>query len=243
MATSRAPDRGMTRSLEDPTFAARVDSIQSDLAYRVEFEGRSTVSYRVRVFEYPELKRADAHLVFPAYTAMGPKVVEDIRHVTAVEGTELTLVCRLNKDVTSATLVDEEGQAIELIRDESQPHVYRARMDAGQDPRRFTVKLVDAEGRSNPIEPEIVVNVTRNRPPTVTITQPSRNVEVSPLEEVKLKARMDDDFGLVRHGLSYAIGGGQPKEVIFDSPRPRRPSRPARRRFASRLSTCSTSRP
>ena len=65
------PAARMTRSLEDPTFAGRVESVQSDLAYRVEFEGRSTVSYRVRVFEYPELRRADAHLVFPAYTGAG----------------------------------------------------------------------------------------------------------------------------------------------------------------------------
>ncbi len=104
----------MTRSLEDPTFAGRVESVQSDLAYRVEFDGRSTVSYRVRVFEYPELRRADAHLVFPAYTGLEPKVVEDIRHVTAVEGTELTLICRLNKDVASATLVDKEGKSVAL---------------------------------------------------------------------------------------------------------------------------------
>ncbi len=87
------------------------------------------------------------------------------------------------------------------------------------DPRRFKVKLVNAEGRSNPVEPEIVVNVTRNRPPTVMITQPSHDIEVSPLEEVKLKARMDDDFGLVRHGLSYATGGDEPKEIVFASPK------------------------
>ncbi len=57
---------------------------------------------------------------------MEPKIVEDIRHVTAVEGTELTLICRLNKDVTSAALVDEQGETVPLARDESQPHTYRA---------------------------------------------------------------------------------------------------------------------
>ena len=66
------------------------------------------------VFEYPELERTDAKLVFPHYTSLEPKTVEDIRHVTAVEGTELTLLCRLNKDVATAQLVDAEGQAIEL---------------------------------------------------------------------------------------------------------------------------------
>ncbi len=94
--------RSMTRSLEDPAFAGRIESVPSDIAYRVEFEGRSTAAFHVRVFEYPELKRADAHLAFPEYTGLEPRIVEDIRHVTAVEGTSLTLVCRLNKDVASA---------------------------------------------------------------------------------------------------------------------------------------------
>ena len=104
----------MTRSLEDPTFAGHVESVETDLAYRVEFEGKSTKRYHVHVFEYPELERTDAKLVFPHYTSLEPKTVEDIRHVTAVEGTELTLLCRLNKDVATARLVDAEGQAIEL---------------------------------------------------------------------------------------------------------------------------------
>ena len=61
-----ATRRGMTRSLEDPTFAGRVESVDADLAYRVEFEGKSTETFHVRVFEYPELERTDAKLVFPA---------------------------------------------------------------------------------------------------------------------------------------------------------------------------------
>ena len=95
------------------------------------------MSYRVRVFEYPELEAGRRRTWSSRLTpALEPKVVEDIRHVTAVEGTELTLICRLNKDVTSATLVDKEGQAIALTRDESQPHVYRARMTL-TDPKRL----------------------------------------------------------------------------------------------------------
>src|SRR5262249_44051319 len=98
--------RSMTRSLEDPAFAGRIESVESELSYHVAFEGKHTPDYHVRVFEYPELERADAQLVFPRYTALEPKTVEDIRHVTAVEGTELTLICRLNKDVAAARLAD-----------------------------------------------------------------------------------------------------------------------------------------
>ncbi len=206
--------RAMSRSLADPTFAGRVESVETDLAYRIEFEGRSTDTYRVRVFEFPALKRADAHLAFPAYTRLEPKIVEDVRHVTAVEGTELTLLCRLNKDVTSATLVEKAGASINLVREESADHTYGAKWTLAE-PGRYKLKLVDAEGRTNPIDYEIVVNVTRNHPPTVTMTQPSRDVQVSPLEELKLKARMEDDFGLLRHGISYSLGGEEPKEIVL----------------------------
>ena len=168
----------MTRSLEDPTFAGRVESVSADLSYRVEFEGQSSETFHVGVFEYPELERTDAKLVFPSYTSLEPKTVEDIRHVTAVEGTELTLLCRLNKDVTVARLVDEADQVIDLTPLDSGAHVYRTNFTL-TDPHRYKVHLVDKEGRSNKLPAEIVVNVTRNRPPTVVMTQPSRDVRVS----------------------------------------------------------------
>ena len=41
----------MSRSLEDPTFAGRVESVVDDLSYRIEYAGESSPSYRVHVFE------------------------------------------------------------------------------------------------------------------------------------------------------------------------------------------------
>ncbi len=148
----------MTRSLEDPTFAGRVESVDADLSYRVEFDGASTETYHVRVFEYPELERADAKLVFPAYTALEPKTVEDIRHVTAVEGTELTL-CSAGSTRTSpsAQLVDEKGQAIALTRRQDGRPRLPARRSRSPIPRRYKVQLVDREGRTNKLAAEIVV--------------------------------------------------------------------------------------
>jgi len=207
----------MRRSLEDPTFAARVESVDADLAYRVEFEGKSTETFQVKVFEYPELERTDAKLVFPGYTSLEPKTVEDIRHVTAVEGTELTLLCRLNKDVATARLVDAEGKAVELTPHQDGNHVYRSSVTLS-DPRRFRVQLVDREGRTNKLATEIVVNVTRNRPPVVKMTQPAHDVRVSPLEELKLRAEFVDDFGLVRHGLSLSMAGQEPREIVLQGP-------------------------
>ena len=198
-------------------FAGRVESVETDLAYRVEFEGKSTDTYHVKVFEYPELERTDARLVFPGYTALEPKTVEDVRHVTAVEGTELTLLCRLNKEVATARLVDAAGKTIELQPKPNAQDVYQATMTLA-DPSRYRVQLVDKDGRNNKLNSEILVNVTRNRPPVVKMVQPGRDVRVSAIEELKLKAELDDDFGLVRHGLSFTLAGHEPRDIVLPNP-------------------------
>ena len=64
--------------------------------------------------------------------------------------------------------------------------------------RRFKLQLVDRDGRGNRLPAEIVVNVTPNRPPKIKFERPARDVEVSPLEELQLKATVSDDFGVVK---------------------------------------------
>ncbi len=207
------PTRSMTRSLEDPTFAARVESVDADLAYRVEFAGRSSDTYQIKVFEYPALRRADARLVYPQYTSLDEKVVEDIRHITLVEGTELTLIGHLNKPVREAKLVDPDGTAIELKPNpEAGANIHQASLRPTES-KRYKVQLVDLDGRSNKQNYEIAVHVTRNKEPIVKTIQPSHDVRVSPVEELALKAQMEDDFGIVKQGLSYSIGGAEPREI------------------------------
>ena len=181
------------------------------------------------VFEYPEVRRVDAKLAFPEYTAIPDKVVEDIRHVTAVEGTELTLTCRLNKEVAEAALVDEKGQATPLLPVKGEDHVYASTFTLA-DSHRYKVKLVDADGRSSKVPAEVAVNVTRNRPATVAMSRPGRDVRVSPVEELSLQAKLADDFGVVRHGLTYTHRRAtEPKEAgragRAPSPRGRSPRR------------------
>jgi len=209
----------MTRSLDDPTFASRVESVTQDLDYHVAYEGRQTSTYHVHVFEYPELERTDAQLVFPKYTALESKTVEDIRHVTAVEGTALTLLCRLNKEVASAALIDEKEQSIPLKLKESGSTVYTTSFPLTES-RRYRVQLVDREGRRNKNKTEIAVNVTRNRPPVVTLTQPSHDVRVSPVEELSLAANISDDFGLIRQGVSYTLAGKEPRDIVLGEAKP-----------------------
>ncbi|QEG30810.1 hypothetical protein GobsT_56230 [Gemmata obscuriglobus] len=213
-ATPALAPRAMQRQLDDPTFAAYVPSVTADLTYRVEFTGGRSDDFRVKVFEHPELRKVNAGLVFPNYTALEPKTIDDVRHVTAVEGTEITLYCHLSKAVTRAVLVDKQKQEQPLIPHDIERHVYKITLTPTAS-ERYQVQLADADGRANKLPADITINVTRNMPPVVTVPQPGRDARVSPLEELPLKADLRDDFGVVRHGLTVTAVGQSPQEVVL----------------------------
>lgn len=213
--TSGDTDRvAMSPSLSDPMFGARVADVQSELAYHVEYAGQETRQFRVTVFDYPRLQRADVRLVFPEYTSLEAKQVEDTRRVTAVEGTELTLLCRLNKPVAGAQLVDEAGDRIDLAAEDDGANTYAATTTLSSS-ARYRLHLTDAEGRANRDPPEFVFNVTPNQRPDVKLASPARDVRVSPIEELQTKASVWDDFGLRAYGIAVSLGAAPPEEVVL----------------------------
>ncbi len=232
----------MSRSLEDPVFGGRIASVTESLDYRVELGGQTTATYRVTVFEYPRLERADARLVYPSYTGLDERLVQDVRTISVVEGTQVTLLCKLNKPVKSATLTEKNGEPLVLAfatgerggvsppvenaapeqpgglrrpaRQQSLGHVYQATITATKS-RRLKLELIDESDRRNVEQAEIAIQVVPNQPPTLKLVQPARDLEVSPLEELDVKATAWDDYGVKRMGISFALAGQLPVDVVL----------------------------
>jgi hypothetical protein len=203
----------MAASLDDPIFAARIDAVREPLDYYVSLGGQSSQTYHVAVFEYPRLERADARLSFPKYTALEERLVTDVRSVSVVEGTSLLLICYLNKPVAQATLADGSSPPIPLSPAEGQ-HAYAATILCDKS-RRLKLDLVDDAGRRNVATAEFSIQVLPNQPPTLKPVFPARDIEVSPLEELDVKATVWDDFGLARYGITYALAGQPPVEAVI----------------------------
>src|SRR5204863_6241397 len=75
----------------------------------------------------------------------------------------------------------------------------------------YELQLVDAEGRTNKLPAQFVVEALKNRVPEIKIQSPRGDQKVSPLQEVTFNAEAWDDFGLRDYGLSYSVGGAEPK--------------------------------
>jgi hypothetical protein len=204
----------LVKSLADPVFGGSVPDVVQDFSYRLEYGRQQTREFKVTVFEHPRLVRADANLVFPTYTKLAPKHIEDTRRLSAVQGTRVDLALQLNKAVTSAKFVarDPAKTTIMLVVDAAKPE---ARLTAWtpEKTQTYDLQLIDAAGRSNKVAASFVIDVQPNRPPEIRLTSPRGDVRPSALEEISFEGTVWDDFGAPAYGFAYSISGGETKSV------------------------------
>lgn len=218
----------LSRSLSDPVYGGRIPEVRSDLSYRVEYEGGRSEEYRVRTFEFPALLQADATIVGPEYTGLGERQIKDTRSVSLVEGSVLTLTCRFNKPLESAVLESETGERLALgpfaSADETQDDLDDVLGGVTWQPRQsLRWQLLGADEAGRPLrEPvQFQIDVIPNRPPELAVTFPSRDVQVSALEELPLEATAWDDHGLREFGLVYRTPSGEERTLVLGAEAPR----------------------
>jgi len=205
--TQRLP---MARTLADPVFGASLLEVSDTGLYHVEYNGKKTRDYKISVFDFPALTRADAELRFPAYTGLTNKTIRDTLRISAVEGTRLDYTLLLNKPVVRARLVGKE-QSLPLALETNA--VARLADFALTNGARYSLELVDADGRTNKAPSEFVFRALPDRPPEVKITFPRGDQRVSRLEEMQVQGEARDDFGLLKYGIGFGVAGQAPQFV------------------------------
>ena len=203
---SRIP---MARRLADPVFGASIAEVSEGGLYHLEYGGKKTRDYRIAVFDFPALIRADAQLRYPGYTGLTNRTIRDTLRVSAVEGSHLTYTLQLNKPVTTARLVGQ-AQTLALARSNSVavlPDFWLTHS------ARYSLELTDADGRSNKFPTEFVFQTLTNQRPDVRLVFPRGDARVSPLQELHLQAEASDDFGLLKYGIGFGVAGQESRLV------------------------------
>lgn len=212
----------MTRSLQDPLFGTTLPEVEEDTRYAIAWDDGRTEEFRLKVYEHPELKRADADLTYPDYTRLPAAKIEDTRRVTAVEGTQARLSLNLNKAVTTARLKGAGGADLVLTQAVDKPNVYVTEVTVETN-RQMRLELIDDAGRTNKHEVEFSVMALPNKPPELKLLAPRGDTRVSALQEVLFEGKAGDDFGLAAYGIGYSLNGAKPEEMVLSTPKPSLP--------------------
>ncbi len=207
--------QAMVRSLKDPLFGGYLRNVQMDQEYRIEYGTNSTKAYKIKTFEYPALIRSDATIASPLYANNATRTIENTRRITVADGAELTWSCFVNKPLMTAELVDESGLSTPLTASADVPLLYQAKFVMSES-KRWSVRLVDKDGRAAKFEDDLSAKVLPNLPPEMKLARAS-DLRVSPLQEVQIQATAKDDFGIQRSGLTLVMGDSEPQEVSLAS--------------------------
>lgn len=200
----------LERHLADPVFGASLNEVAENGIYHIEYAGRKTRDYKISVFDYPALVRADAHLRFPDYTGLTNRVIPDTLRVSAVEGTRLTYMLQLNKPVTRARLVGPDRTLDLQLTNNSIAMLNEFPLTNNA---RYSLALEDAQGRTNKFPTDFVLVALANQRPQLKLVFPRGDQRVSKLQEIQLQGEATGEFGLVKYGIGYTAGSEEPHLV------------------------------
>ena len=205
----------LERHLADPIFGATLPQVSEDTVYRVEYGGDKTRDFKIGVFDFPALVRADAFLEFPKYTGLTNKSVPDTLRISAVEGSKLTYSLQLNKPVARARLTGKAGSLPLTVESNALATLSQYLLT---NSARYALELVDLDGRTNRMPADFSLQVVTNRRPDLKLAFPRGDQRVSKLEELQLQAEAADDFGLIDYGIGFGVAGQDPKFLELGPP-------------------------
>jgi hypothetical protein len=206
----------LARNLDDPIFGGSILSLTNDLTYHVAYGDARSQNYRVTVFDYPRLDRADARLTYPAYTGLEVRSVDDTRRVTAVEGTRLEYTLHFNKPIVAAHWTAPDDSTLFLEPDPERPQIAHLTLPL-QASGRYGLIAFDDAGRTNRTATEFVIEVFTNRTPELKLISPRGDDRASALEEIVFRGQVSDDFGVQDYGIAFQWKGQDPRFIGLSS--------------------------
>ncbi len=192
-------------TVSDGGFVFDVRRVTSGFAYQVVMGALASPEYRVTALFQPRVARIDLTYDYPVLTGLDRRVEEDGGDIYAPAGTQVRLQVHVDKPVRSGVLVMGTGRRIAL--DGGTERILESTLRISEH-GSYRVALVDEDSLTSAGEAEYFIRVMDDRPPTVRIIRPASDRQVTPIEEVTIAVRADDDYGLERVELVYSVRGG-----------------------------------
>ena len=199
----------------DGTFTVHFDRVQQSFPYLVAAGPARSGSYAIEVIRPARVERIDLRYRYPEGLGLAPRVEEDGGDIFGPAGTTVDLTIVTDKPIVNAALTMSDGNRIALAGDHAN---LTASLPIKAD-GAYRVALTDVDGLENPGDTEYFIRMINDRPPDVRVMRPGGDKRVTPIEEVEIEARADDDFGVSSLELVFQFPGQKDTVVPFPANR------------------------
>ena len=192
----------------------RIDGIDRAFAYRVRAGRAVSQRYVVTALRAPRVEAIDLHYEYPGFTSLAPRDEADGGDIYAPAGTRVRLRVRADKPIANAHVATgSAGTALPIARVDAR--TFESTLTLAHD-GSYRATVLDADGlRGESVE--YFIRLVDDRPPDIHIVRPAGDQQITPLEEVTIEARADDDYGIASMDMVFAIAGGPQHVVPFQT--------------------------
>jgi biotin carboxyl carrier protein len=191
-------------------FEGMLFHLDKQTEYYVESNGVHSPTFTLAVVDLPTVSQLDLEYRFPAYTGLPPRKVDDGGDVAAVRGTEVLLHITPTMATPGGRIVLSDGAALPLTTQGDGTLTGSFKVDRQGF---YRIQLTGPHGEKVDASPQYTIDVIDDQPPSVRFSKPGRDTQATPVEELFLEARADDDYGIRSLQLSYSVNGGAPKTI------------------------------
>ena len=175
------------------TFEGMLFDLPGSIDYYIESGGVKSAVFTMHAADLPYVKQLEMEYVFPAYTGLAPRKIENGGDIAVLQGTQVRIRVTPTMKSPAGRIMVDGGQAIALTVDGD---VFTGTIPVNKD----GFYRIDLQGGpQNALvnaSPQYTIDVLEDQAPTVAIAKPGRDTTASPVEEFAVEARADDDFGI-----------------------------------------------
>jgi hypothetical protein len=211
VVSANGQQRSVPMSPSDDGFSYTIESVDRSFDYRVVAGRSSSRAYSVTALFPPRVKSIDLVYEYPAFTGLKPREEKNGGDIYAPEGTRVKFLVHADKPLASGELAMAGSKPVAMRPAGASASAELVLAEDGA----YRVRLSDADGLGSTGEVEYFIRVMDDRPPSVQIVRPTGDQGITPLQEIAIEARADDDYGIAQLELVYAVGGRPAKTVPF----------------------------
>lgn len=190
-------------------FTITLNNITTSFPYVVSAGAATSAEFAVEVIRPIRVTRIDVTYDYAAGAGLASHTEQDGGDIFAPAGTKVRLSVTADKPIAKGALALDDGQAIAMS---GHNQVMAGEFTVAKD-GSYRVTLDDVDGLSNEGGVEYFIRTLNDRPPDVRIVRPAGDKRVSPLEEVVIEAKADDDYGIKSLELVVKSAAGTEKVI------------------------------
>jgi len=191
------------QNVGDNKFRPADIELTNTVSYRFEMDGFVSDEYQAEIRLQPRFEELIAEIDPPDYTQLSnTELTYPFSEISFYPGSEITFRGVTNKELTSITVnPTEENEEPLMVSNNGQTEITLTIKPEENDTLSFVMSDIDNLQNSNRYR--TILKITEDRPPIVSILEPTGSFQSSNPDVLNIRYRATDDFGLVRAQLIW----------------------------------------